>query len=118
MKCGGDCTFEESKEEVAGRMNEADNGRGKKEKKTTDRGVPEVEISEDSGRVRKEVEEEDKVEMKKRKQEAWEKQDRRGSDGPAEERYESCGCPPALLPAHPLQWMVPFTLLSGKKIWF
>ena len=28
MRCGGDCTCEESKEEVAGRMNEADNGRG------------------------------------------------------------------------------------------
>ena len=110
--------WRESKEEVAGRMNEADNGWGKKEKKTTDRRVPEVETSEDSGRVRKEVEKEEKVEMRKRKQEAWERQDGRGSDGPAEERYESCGCPPALLPAHPLQWMVPFTLLSGKRIWF
>ena len=58
-------------------MNEADNGRGKKET-TTDRRVPEVEISEASGRVRKEVEKEEKVEV----QEAWEKQAKRGSDGP------------------------------------
>ena len=110
--------WRESKEEVAGRMNEADSGRGKKEKTATDRRVPEVEISEASGRIRKEVEKEEKVEVKKTKQEAWEKQDRRGSDGPAEERFESCGCPPALLLAHLLRWMVPFTFLSGKRIWF
>lgn len=77
-----------------------------------------MEISEDSGRVRKEVEKEDKVEMKKRKQEAWERQDRRGNDGPAEERYEAQDALQPCCQHTLLQWIVPFTLLSGKRIWF
>lgn len=58
MRCGGDCTCEESKEEVAGRMNEADNGRGKRRRKLLTEESQKWKYQRIPGRVRKEVERE------------------------------------------------------------